>query len=61
MPGFAPTFCTSLDGATGTCVSKSSDVNGQCTTLPGTVAKSAARFIGSSSATASTASVCLPN
>lgn len=57
----APTFCTSLDdGATGQCVSKAADVNGNCSKIPGTAAVSADRFIGSSTATASTATVCLP-
>jgi hypothetical protein len=59
--GKAPTFCTSLNGgASGTCVSKSDALNASCSKIPGTAAKSADRFIGSSTATASTAQACLP-
>jgi len=60
-PGKAPTFCTSLDGGqSGHCVPKSHALNHSCADLPGTAAKSAARFVGSSSAPAGTALVCLP-
>lgn len=59
--GKAPTFCTSLDGgASGSCVSKSDALNGNCSKIPGTSAASATRFIGSSTASPSTAQACLP-
>lgn len=66
--GFCPdrtgapgTFCTSLDGGgTGQCVIKADADNGDCDDIEGTVAAEAMRFIGASSAGASTARVCLP-
>lgn len=58
--GKAPSFCTSLNGSTGSCVSKASAENHQCADIPGTTAVKADRFIGSSTASASTATVCLP-
>jgi peptidoglycan/xylan/chitin deacetylase (PgdA/CDA1 family) len=59
--GAAPTFCTSLDnGVSGTCVSKAVALNHECADIPGTAATVADRFIGSSTATASTATVCVP-
>ena len=58
--GAAATFCTSLDGATGSCVSKAAAENHQCADIPGTAAKPADRYIGTSSAIAATATVCLP-
>jgi len=59
--GASPTFCTSLDsGFTGRCVAKSAAVNESCGRIAGTSPKSAQRFIGTSSATAATATVCLP-
>jgi peptidoglycan-N-acetylglucosamine deacetylase len=58
--GKAPSFCVSLDGATGSCVSKASEDNHQCADIPGTSAAKADRFIGSSTASASSATVCLP-
>jgi len=58
--GAAPTFCTSLDnGVTGQCVSKASSANGNCANIPGTTAVSVERFIGTSSASPSTATVCV--
>lgn len=61
FPGRAPTFCVSLDGGeTGSCVSKAADQNQQCAALPGTQPVMAERFVGSSNAPASTATVCLP-
>jgi peptidoglycan/xylan/chitin deacetylase (PgdA/CDA1 family) len=58
--GKARTFCTSFDGVTGQCVSKAGAENHDCADIPGTVATTADRFLGSSTATASTATVCLP-
>lgn len=59
--GKAPTFCTSLDnGTTGSCVSKADAANGDCAKIPGTSVQAADRFIGTSSATPSTAEACLP-
>ncbi|OQB17732.1 MAG: Peptidoglycan-N-acetylglucosamine deacetylase [Deltaproteobacteria bacterium ADurb.Bin207] len=60
--GTAPTFCTSVDGGqTGQCVSKASEANHQCSDLPGTDPVSAQRFVGTSTASAATALVCLPS
>lgn len=58
--GAAPTFCVSLDGTTGQCVSKASDANHQCADLPGTSAQTMPRFVGSSGASSNTATVCVP-
>ncbi len=58
--GHAPTFCVSLDGATGSCVAKSSPQNGYCAALPGTSAKDMPRFVGTSAAAKTTATVCVP-
>lgn len=69
--GFCPdrtgapgTFCTSLDpgdeAASGQCVIKADADNGDCADIAGTLATETARFIGTSSASASTARVCLP-
>ncbi|MEZ4459188.1 MAG: polysaccharide deacetylase family protein [bacterium] len=60
FPGRAPTFCVSLDGTTGSCVSKSGVENRNCEALPGTAPILKDRFIGASSARPSTATVCLP-
>jgi hypothetical protein len=60
-PGDAPTFCTSLDGGqTGQCVSKSAPENSYCGDLLGTHATEVSRFIGTSTAAPSTATVCIP-
>jgi peptidoglycan/xylan/chitin deacetylase (PgdA/CDA1 family) len=60
--GKAETFCTSLDGGlTGSCVSKAAPENGECATLPGTKPTTVERHIGSSSATPSTATACVPS
>lgn len=58
--GSAATFCVSLDGETGQCVSKSAAENNQCADLPGTSAQAMDRFIGTSGASASSAVVCVP-
>lgn len=61
FPGRAPTFCVSLDGGeSGSCVSQAHDRNDNCAELPGTVPTERTRYVGSSSAPASTAEVCLP-
>lgn len=60
-PGTAPTFCVSLDeGASGQCVSKSSTLNSECDAIAGTRALSMPRYLGSSSSSAATATVCAP-
>ena len=60
--GWPGTFCTSLDGGqTGNCVAQADEGNGNCADIPGTRATEADRFIGSSSAGASTSTVCLPS
>ncbi len=58
--GMAPTFCVSLDGNSGQCVPKSSVENGYCADLPGTTAQSMGRYIGTSTASATSADVCAP-
>ncbi|MBI5534294.1 MAG: polysaccharide deacetylase family protein [Deltaproteobacteria bacterium] len=58
--GSAATFCTSLDGSTGSCVSKSAAENHECADIPGTAPKTADRYIGTSTASPATATVCLP-
>lgn len=60
FPGRAPTFCVSLDGATGSCVSKAAAANSNCGELPGTTPVERERYVGTSSAPRSTATVCLP-
>lgn len=61
FPGRAETFCVSLDeGQTGSCVSKSERANDNCAEIPGTSPQERDRFIGSSSASESTATVCVP-
>ncbi len=59
--GTMRTFCTSLDGTTGVCVAKAGVENHDCTDIPGTTPTTVDRFIGTSTATAGSASVCLPN
>ena len=59
--GAAPTFCiTETSRTEGICVSKAATQNTQCTALPGTVKRDAARFVGGSGAAAATATVCAP-
>lgn len=60
--GTPTTFCVAADiDGVGICASKSERLNNYCTRIPGTVAESADRFVGSSSAPAGTATVCVPN
>lgn len=62
LSGRAPTFCTSLDsGESGSCVSKSAAQNAQCDRLEGTSAQRVSRFVGSSSASAASATACIPD
>jgi hypothetical protein len=60
--GFAGTFCIADTAATspGICVSKAASQNQLCAALPGTIRTDAARFLGTSSSAAATASVCAP-
>jgi len=59
--GKSGTFCTTLDdGATGRCVAKSGALNQECAAIFGTQVVTADRFIGTSSAAAASADVCLP-
>lgn len=59
--GFAGTFCVeSSQAGVGMCAPKAEDANQGCAAIPGTHPQEAARFIGSSSAPARTATVCLP-
>lgn len=62
FPGRAPTYCVSVDGGnTGTCLSKPHETNGNCAELPGTSPQTKPRHVGSSSAPATTSTVCYPN
>jgi len=55
------TFCVSLDGgASGQCVAKSGPENHDCADIPGTTPTTLDRFVGSSTASPSSASVCVP-
>lgn len=62
--GAGTTFCagiTAVGGeAIGACILKADAGNEQCATLPGTQATVVDRFLGSSSASPATATVCLP-
>ncbi|MGE0789791.1 MAG: hypothetical protein AB7S26_29225 [Sandaracinaceae bacterium] len=59
--GHATTFCVSLDGGlSGTCVPKAASQNASCAALPNTESRSMARYVGSSGASAATATVCVP-
>lgn len=58
--GRASTFCIEASPSHGMCASKAEELNRFCETIPGTVETERARFIGSSSASASTAAVCVP-
>lgn len=60
--GHATTFCVTdwNDESLGLCASKSEDENSYCGDLPGTEPTEADRFIGTSGASAATATVCLP-
>ncbi len=61
LSGTAPTFCVASDDPeTGMCVSKSHSLNTYCDAIGGTAEREEDRFVGDSSASASTASVCLP-
>ena len=60
--GKAPTFCVSLDGGlTGSCVSQAGARNEACAAIPGTAPVEVERHIGASSASPSTATVCVPS
>jgi peptidoglycan-N-acetylglucosamine deacetylase len=58
--GFAPTFCAELNPSLGACLPKSDAKNQSCAAIPGTTGSVLPRFIGSSSASAATANVCVP-
>ncbi len=60
FPGRAPTFCVSLDGSTGSCVSKAAPENNDCADIPGTTPTLADRYVGTSEAPARTGTVCVP-
>lgn len=60
--GWPGTFCASLDGGTsGQCVIKADVGNGNCLDIPGTQPAETDRFVGGSSASPSTATVCVPS
>jgi len=58
--GYAGTFCVSLLPGAGTCVAKAASENGQCSGIPGTIAKAMPRWVGQSGTPAATATVCVP-
>lgn len=58
--GHAPTFCAAVNPSAGACLPKADLLNDDCKALPGTVAKELDRFVGSSSAMAAKATVCVP-
>lgn len=59
--GFAGTFCAETpEGGAGMCAPLSESINSNCEDIVGISAQSADRFIGSSSASARTSTVCLP-
>lgn len=61
-PGAATTFCIEGDVAgVGICASKSEAANNYCSDIAGTLVAQADRFIGGSTAPASTANVCQPD
>lgn len=61
-PGAATTFCIAGDVANvGICASKAEAANNFCADLDGTTSTNASRFIGTSTAPASTANVCHPD
>ncbi len=63
LSGKAPTFCVadpSSQIAAGICASKPATVNQQCALLPGTTKKLQQRFLGTSTAAATSAEVCAP-
>jgi len=54
-------YCVSLDGgATGQCVAKSGSENHECADIAGTAPVTMDRFVGTSTASAGTATVCAP-
>ncbi len=62
--GAGTTFCATINAVggeeVGACILKADAGNEQCAALPGTRATTVDRFIGSSSSSAATATVCLP-
>lgn len=60
LDGHAPTFCAAVNPSQGACLPKSAPENGACSLLPGTEAVVLPRYIGTSSASAASATVCLP-
>lgn len=59
VAGKAPTFCTWHDGES-ICVSKAGERNMECALVDGTMPAEVDRYVGSSSASAARARVCLP-
>jgi peptidoglycan/xylan/chitin deacetylase (PgdA/CDA1 family) len=58
--GHAPTFCAAVNPSAGACLPKAGLLNDDCKGLPGTAAVELDRFIGSSTAPATKATVCVP-
>jgi hypothetical protein len=59
--GSLTTFCAELEAGAGFCVLKASTGNNDCADLPGTVAQTVDRFVGTSGVSAATARVCMPD
>ena len=60
LAGAAPTFCVSLDEASGFCAPRAHEKNAFCEKIPGTSALETERFIGTSNAYPKTAVTCMP-
>jgi peptidoglycan/xylan/chitin deacetylase (PgdA/CDA1 family) len=60
LDGHAPTFCAEINPSFGACLPKAHVTNDDCKSLPGTTAKTVDRYIGTSTAPAATATVCVP-
>ena len=59
--GAAGTFCAETSAEYGQCLARSGDINEQCILVAGSVPTAYSRFVGDSSANASTATVCAPS
>lgn len=58
--GHATTFCVANPDGGGMCVPKSEEANGFCADVPGTVAETRDRYVGTSGVGAASAVVCVP-
>jgi len=58
--GHATTFCVADPDGGGMCVPKSEEANNYCADIPGTVAETRDRYVGSSGVSTASAVVCVP-